>query len=86
MMKDVTVFTTWEEPIADMMVNLLQNEGINAFKKSSLPRDVFAFTFVGLGAINIRVAEEDFERAAEIIAVRFPENESSGGETDEPDE
>ena len=70
-MKEVTVFKTWEEPIADMTIQFLKADGINAFKVSDVPRSVLPFTMDGLGKIEIRVPEEDAERATEIIAVRF---------------
>ena len=82
-MEDVTVFRTWEEPIADMALDFLKTAGINAFKVSDVPRSVFPFTVDGLAEIEIRVPEEDVERAIEIIAVRFSEsNIPSFDETD----
>ena len=82
-MEDVTVFRTWEEPIADMALDFLKTAGINAFKVSDVPRSVFPFTVDGLAEIEIRVPEEDVERAIEIISVRFSDsNLPSFDETD----
>ena len=50
-MEDVTVFRTWEEPIADMALDFLKTAGINAFKVSDVPRSVFTFTVDGLAEI-----------------------------------
>jgi len=69
-MEDVTVFRTWEEPIADMALDFLKTDGINAYKVSA-PRSVYPVTVDGLAEIEIRVPENDAERAMEIIAVRF---------------
>ncbi len=81
-MEDVTVFRTWEEPIADMALDFLKTAGINAYKVSG-PRSVFPFTVDGLAEIEIRVPQKDIERAAEIIAVRFSEKKSPGNEVDD---
>ncbi len=75
-MEDVTVFRTWEEPMADMAMNFLETAGINAVKIADVPRSVFPFTVDGLAEIEIRVPKKDIERAAEIIAVRFSENKN----------
>ena len=72
-MKDVIVFTTWDEPMADMAMNFLRDAGICAVKKGEVPRSALPFTIDGLGEIVIRVPEEDVEEALEIIAVRFSE-------------
>jgi len=76
-MKEVTVFKTWEEPIADMAIGFLHAEGIYAVKLTDVPKSVFPFTVDGLGEIEIRVPEEDVDTAVEIIAVRFSENNIS---------
>ena len=72
-MKNVIVFTTWDEPIADMALNFLHDAGIPALKTGEVPRSVMPFTMDGLGEIAIRVPETDIENALEIIAVRFSE-------------
>ena len=82
-MEDVTVFRTWEEPIADMALDFLTTEGISAVKISDVPRSVFPFSVDGLGEIEIRVPEDDVERAVEIISVRFSETDISGFEKDD---
>ena len=79
-MEDVTVFRTWEEPIADMALDFLKTEGINAVKVSDMSRSVYPVTVDGLAEIEIRVPENDAERAMEIIAVRFSDNKNSGSE------
>ena len=84
-MKDITVFRTWEEPIADMAMDFLKKEGINAVKISDVPRSVLPFTVDGLAEIEIRVPEEDVDKAVEIIAVRFSEKNSTGIDEDDCD-
>ena len=85
-MEDVTVFRTWEEPMADMAMDFLKTAGINAVKVADVPRSVFPFTVDGLAEIEIRVPEKDIERAAEIIAVRFSEKKIPGIEEDDFDD
>ena len=80
-MEDITVFRTWEEPIADMALDFLKTDGINAYKVSG-PRSFYPVTVDGLAEIEIRVPENDAERAAEIIAVRFSEKKTPGLEED----
>ena len=70
-MKDITVFKTWEEPMADMAIDLLKAEGINPIKMSAGTRSVFPMTMDGIGTIEIRVPEDDAKKAIEILAVRF---------------
>ena len=72
-MEEITVFRTWDEPLADMAVGLLQAEGINAQKFDHGLRGVYAITVDGLGEIEVRVPAEDAERAQGIITVRFSE-------------
>ena len=72
-MAEETVFTTWDEPIADMAMGLLEAEGIRALKLAG-PRSVYPVSLDGLGQIEIRVLEEDAERASDIISARFSEN------------
>ena len=82
-MKEVTVYRTWDEPHAEMAADLLQSEGIPVRKVSEALRKVFGFTMDGLGQIELRVPEDYAERAAEIIAVRFSEQDSA--DTDIPE-
>ena len=77
-MKEITIFRTWEEPIADMAIDFLSSEGISAIKQSEIPRSVMPMTMDGIGEIEIRVPEDDVDRAVEIIAVRFSESDISG--------
>ena len=72
-MDKVTVFHTWDEPMADMAVGLLRSEGINAVKLGAGIRRVYPVTFNGLAEIKVRVPKEDAEHASEIIKVRFSE-------------
>ena len=72
-MDEVTVFRTYDEPMADMAVDLLKSEGITARKLTNVVKSVLPFTVDGLGIIEIRVPEIDGEKAREIIAVRFSE-------------
>jgi hypothetical protein len=74
-MKEITVYRTWDEPTADMAVNLLRAEGLSARKLSDVPRCVYPFTMDGLGEIEIRVPLDEAEKAMEILAVRFSDGE-----------
>ena len=85
-MEDITIFRTWEEPIADMAIDFLKTEGISAVKISDVPRSVYPTTMDGIGEIEIRVPEEDVEKAVEIIAVRFSENNISDIDIDDFEE
>ncbi|MFC1551132.1 hypothetical protein ACFL6P_01070 [Candidatus Latescibacterota bacterium] len=82
-MKEITIFRTWEEPIADMAIDFLVSEGIAALKMCEMPRSVLPMTMDGIGEIEIRVPEDDVDRAVEIIAVRFSENNISGAAPEE---
>ena len=82
-MKEITIFRTWEEPIADMAIDFLVTEGIAALKMCEMPRSVLPMTMDGIGEIEIRVPEDDVERAVEIIAVRFSGNHISDVDPEE---
>ena len=75
---EITVLKTWDEPIADMAVGLLQAEGIYAYKRGFGLRSVFAITVDGLGEIEVRVSEKDHIKAREILSVRFSEESKTG--------
>jgi len=72
-MEETIVFTTWDEPMADMAVGLLEAEGISARKRTVVARSVHPFSVDGLGEIQICVPEEEAEIALDIIAARFSE-------------
>ena len=74
-MKDVVVYSTWDEPIAVMAVDLLVSEDIPAFKRDSGLRSSIVITMDGLGEIDVLVPEEFAERAKEILAARFSDTE-----------
>ena len=74
-MKEITVYKTWDEPMADMAVGLLRAEGIAAYKSDSGLRSSIAITTDGLGEIEVHVPEEEAEKAREILAVRFSEGD-----------
>jgi len=76
-MAEITVFTTWDEPMANMAVGLLRAEGIYAYKRDSGLRSSYPITVDGLGEIEVRVPEEDSVKAQEIINARFSEGETS---------
>jgi len=65
-----------------MALDFLKTDGINAYRVSG-PRSVYPITVDGLAEIEIRVPENDAERAAEIIAVRFSETDISGSEKED---
>ena len=85
-MKDITVFRTWEEPMADMAIDLLKAEGINPIKMSEGTRSVFPLTMDGIGAIEIRVPEDNAKKAIEILAVRFQDKTITDISEDDLDE
>ena len=70
-MEEVTVYRSWDEPMADMAMGLLLAEGLIARKLTGIARNVYPFTMDGLGEIEIRVPAGDAERAKEILAARF---------------
>jgi hypothetical protein len=70
-MEEVTVYFTWDEPMADMAVGLLAGAGIHAHKIAQAPRSVYPFTMDGMGIIEVRVSKRDCGRARGIIAARF---------------
>lgn len=73
-MQDIIVYTTWDEPMADMALGLLKAEGIAAYKRDSGLRSSLAITIDGLGVIELLVPEGDAERACELIEARFSES------------
>jgi len=77
-MDEVTVYRSWDEPMADMAIGLLRAEGLNARKLTDVARSVHPFTFDGLGEIEIRVPADEAEKAADILAARFSENTTPG--------
>ncbi len=70
-MSEITVFRTWEEPIADMALDFLRSAGIPAIKISDVPRSILPTTMDGIARIEIKVPKECVEQSVEIIAVRF---------------
>ncbi len=80
-METVVVYSTWEEPLADMVLGLLQAEGINAVKRDSGLRSSIAVAVDGLGEIDILVHEDEVETATEVLKVRMPDS----SDTDESD-
>ena len=76
-MDEVTVYRSWDEPLADMAVGLLCAEGLNARKVTGITRSLYPLTYDGLGEIEIRVPSDEAQKAEDIIAARFSENESS---------
>lgn len=83
-MTDITVFTTQDEPIADMAVGLLEAEGIVA-RKISFIKGTLPFTMDGLGAIYIKVGEEDAARAVEMLSARFSSIYGEDSTSPDPD-
>ena len=72
-MKETTVYRTWDEPMADMAVDLLRGAEINARILTDMTRSVYPFTMDGLGELQIVVPEEEADRAIELLNVRFSE-------------
>lgn len=70
-----TVFNglVWE---AEMIKNLLENEGIEAFLNDELIGTIAPFCATPrLGSVKVVVAEVNFEKAKEVVAL-FEENRS----------
>jgi len=70
-MNETVVYTTWDEPSADMAAGLLEAEGIVVRRSAEVPRSVLPVSVDGLGEIRLLVPEADAPRAREIIAARF---------------
>ena len=81
-MKEITVFQTWDEPMANMALGLLKAEGITAYKHDSGLRSTVVISVDGLGEIEIRVPEDQAERARAILDARFSNADPS---TEEPE-
>jgi len=81
-MADVTVYRTWDEPMADMCVGLLRAEGLNPLKVTDIVRSVHPFTVDGLGEIEVRVPEDESVRADEIISARFSDTDKDNNTGD----
>jgi len=77
-MKEVIVYSTNDEPLADMALGLLKAEGILAEKRDSGLRSTIAITVDGLGEIEIFVPEEEADQAREILNARFSESGENG--------
>ena len=80
-MSEVTVFRTWDEPIADMALDILRSEGINAIKRSDVPRSILPTTMDGIAEIEMKVPRDSVEKAVEIIEVRFSQTDINSDET-----
>lgn len=77
-MDEVTVYRSWDEPLADMAVGLLCAEGLNARKVSGITRSVYPLNYDGLGEIEVRVPSDQAQKAEEILAARFSDYDSPG--------
>jgi hypothetical protein len=74
-MVETTVYRTWDESFAEMAVDLLRAEGIEARKVADVPRSIYPITMDGLGEIRVVVQEEDAQEALDILAARFSETD-----------
>jgi len=74
-MVETTVYRTWDESFAEMAVDLLRAEGIEARKVADVPRSVYPVTMDGLGEIEVVVPENDAKEALDIITARFSETD-----------
>ena len=72
-MNEITVYLTWDEPMADMAMDLLNGMGIHARIVAEMTRSIYPFTMDGLGELQIVVPEEESNRAIELLNVRFSE-------------
>jgi hypothetical protein len=83
-MKEVTVFVTGVEPMADMAMDLLRAEGIPA-RKSVYYRELSNYPLDGLGKVEVTVPETAAQQALDILSARFSGIEGEA-ETDDDDE
>ena len=74
-MVETTVYRTWDESFAEMAVDLLRAEGIEARKVADVPRSIYPITMDGLGEIRVVVQEEGAQEALDILAARFSETD-----------
>lgn len=82
-MEETTVYRTWDESMAEMALDLLRAEGIEARRVSDVPRSIYPFTMDGLGEIEIVVPEDEAQEALEILAARFSEGDLTMIDDDE---
>lgn len=82
-MEETTVYRTWDESMAEMALDLLRSEGLEARKTSDMTRSVYPFTMDGLGEIEILVPEDEAKEALEILAARFSEGDMGAIDDDE---
>ena len=78
-MKEVSVFVTGVEPMADMAVDLLRTEGIPV-RKSVNYRELCSYPLDGLGEVEVIVPISFAQKALEILSVRFSEVEEETGD------
>ncbi len=78
-MKDICVFSTPVEPMADMAVDLLMEEGIPA-RKSIAYRELCPWIGNDSGMIGVLVSECFVESAVELLNVRFSDNGDVSGD------
>jgi hypothetical protein len=68
---EVFMGIAWE---AEMVKNILENEGITAYIKDDIIGTIAPFyTTPGLGSVKLVVSSDDYEKAREIVA-EFQEN------------
>ena len=84
-MKEVAVFTTWDEPTAEMAAGLLAAEGIMVRMRTGGNPRIWPVTVDGLATISLMVPETEADRARELIAVRFAEMDTPPGGADTAD-
>jgi hypothetical protein len=82
-MDEMIVYRTWDESMAEMALDLLRSEGLEARKTSDMTRSVYPFTMDGLGEIEILVPEDEAQEALEILAARFSEGDLTMIDDDE---
>jgi hypothetical protein len=85
-MNETTVYRTWDESFAEMAVDLLRSEGIEARKVADVPRSIYPVTMDGLGEIRVVVPEENSKEALDILAARFSETDFEEYGEEESDE
>lgn len=64
----VSVHVCWNDNVADIVVTVLENRGIDARANSEVPHSVLPITADGLAKVEVLVREDDAEEARDILA------------------
>lgn len=73
----VVVHQCYSDGEAEVVAGVLRSENIEAFVKSDPPHSVLPVTAGRFGRVLVYVAEEEEERAREVLANHLKENEGN---------